>query len=293
MTPWRNGKSRRRIDDAGSRARETRGCSTVCTTHRLPRRAPRWRPLVGQDLADDLATAPQTWDSGPYGEDARTAIREQLATSRTGPAATTSWPPPPTAAPGCRPTANPTPATSSTNPTPSCYRLGVLEAGTARARPPQPRRRRPPAAGRRRRMLDLFDLEWRLDEIAQYATWFEAWHTGTASDAVAFAGLVGELAREGRHTRNWSLRTSLRDGPWTPSGSRESAPKELDDEHGGDRALRQRPGGGRRPRTGQADPHPPPARDEGARREVRDAHRLRAVRRADLRRGRHRGAPGR
>ncbi len=49
----------------------------------------------------------------------------------------------------------------------------------------------------------------------------------------------------------------------------------------------------RRRRADQADPHPPPAGDEAARREVRDAHRLRAVRRADLRRGRHRGAPRR
>ncbi len=51
-------------------------------------------------------------------------------------------------------------------------------------------------------LLELFDLEWRLDEISQYAAWFEGWHTGTASDAVAFAGLQGELTREGRHTRN-------------------------------------------------------------------------------------------
>ena len=50
-------------------------------------------------------------------------------------------------------------------------------------------------------MLDLFDLEWRLDEISQYAAWFEAWHTGTASDAIAFGGLTGELTREGRHIR--------------------------------------------------------------------------------------------
>ena len=29
-------------------------------------------------------------------------------------------------------------------------------------------------------MLELFDLEWRLDEISQYAAWFAAPHTGTA-----------------------------------------------------------------------------------------------------------------
>ena len=44
-------------------------------------------------------------------------------------------------------------------------------------------------------MLDLFDLEWRLDEISQYAAWFAAPHTGTASDKVAMGGLLHELTR--------------------------------------------------------------------------------------------------
>lgn len=44
-------------------------------------------------------------------------------------------------------------------------------------------------------MLDLFDLEWRLDEISQYAAWFGAPHTGTASDRVAIGGLLHELTR--------------------------------------------------------------------------------------------------
>jgi spectinomycin phosphotransferase len=44
-------------------------------------------------------------------------------------------------------------------------------------------------------MLELFDLEWRLDEIAQYAEWFSHPHGGTESDAVAYAGLVEELDR--------------------------------------------------------------------------------------------------
>ena len=47
-------------------------------------------------------------------------------------------------------------------------------------------------------MLELFELEWRLDEIAQYADWFASPHTGTDSDAVAFAGLLTELGRPDR-----------------------------------------------------------------------------------------------
>ena len=39
-------------------------------------------------------------------------------------------------------------------------------------------------------MVEMFDLEWRLDEISQYAAWFAAPHTGTASDEVAFGGLM-------------------------------------------------------------------------------------------------------
>ena len=42
-------------------------------------------------------------------------------------------------------------------------------------------------------MLQMFDLEWRLDEISQYAAWFEAPHTGNDSDEVALAGLHHEL----------------------------------------------------------------------------------------------------
>ncbi len=44
-------------------------------------------------------------------------------------------------------------------------------------------------------MLELFDLEWRLDEISQYAAWFAAPHTGTADDQIAFEGLLHELER--------------------------------------------------------------------------------------------------
>lgn len=44
-------------------------------------------------------------------------------------------------------------------------------------------------------MVEMFDLEWRLDEIACFARWFAAPHTGSASDEVAWGGLRGELER--------------------------------------------------------------------------------------------------
>ncbi len=44
-------------------------------------------------------------------------------------------------------------------------------------------------------MIEMFDLEWRLDEISQYSAWFAAPHTGTRDDAIAFGGLLHELTR--------------------------------------------------------------------------------------------------
>lgn len=44
-------------------------------------------------------------------------------------------------------------------------------------------------------MIELFDPEWRLAEVAQYPARFAAPHTGTDRDRVALEGLLGELAR--------------------------------------------------------------------------------------------------
>ena len=46
-----------------------------------------------------------------------------------------------------------------------------------------------------RAMVELFDLEWRLAEIAEYADWFAAPHTGTADDRIAYEGLLEQLDR--------------------------------------------------------------------------------------------------
>ncbi|MCW2793789.1 MAG: aminoglycoside phosphotransferase [Nocardioides sp.] len=49
-------------------------------------------------------------------------------------------------------------------------------------------------------LLALFDLEWRLDEVAQYATWFEQPHGDDENDRLALGGLRHELGREARHS---------------------------------------------------------------------------------------------
>lgn len=43
-------------------------------------------------------------------------------------------------------------------------------------------------------MVELFALDWRLSEIAEYTRWFTAPHTGSEDDHTALAGLFEELA---------------------------------------------------------------------------------------------------
>ena len=45
-------------------------------------------------------------------------------------------------------------------------------------------------------MVEMFDLEWRLDEIDQYARWFAAEHVGSDDDRIAFGDLLRELGRK-------------------------------------------------------------------------------------------------
>lgn len=44
-------------------------------------------------------------------------------------------------------------------------------------------------------MVELFDTEWRLSEIDEYATWFAGPHGDSADDRIAFGGLLAELDR--------------------------------------------------------------------------------------------------
>lgn len=43
-------------------------------------------------------------------------------------------------------------------------------------------------------MVELFALDWRLSELAEYERWFAAAHTGTDDDHTALEGLHEELA---------------------------------------------------------------------------------------------------
>ena len=44
-------------------------------------------------------------------------------------------------------------------------------------------------------MVELFDLEWRLDEIAQYSAYFAAEHADDQDSRTSLGGLRHELGR--------------------------------------------------------------------------------------------------
>ena len=159
---------------------------------------PRWSPQVGHDLPQRLAAlAASGKDAGPYSEPARTAVAERwpeiedwtrryltLATA----AGRRGW----VVTHGETHTRNQLRTADgirfvdweSVKLAPRERDLATLVQagfGTSVAADPE--------------MVELFDLEWRLAEIDEYAHWFAAPHTGTADDAVAYEGLLDELRR--------------------------------------------------------------------------------------------------
>ncbi len=203
VTPWHEGTSGDGSFDDDYRAAETAAMLTRLHSETPPPSLPRWRPLVHPQFAFRLENrTARPWESGPFAEYARSALRERLPQIREWTSAylalaartdESTWVP--------------------THGEPHTRNQLVTDSGTflvdwesARL---APRERdlavlvehgyghlveADPA------MLEMFDLEWRLDEISQYAAWFEAPHAGTESDEVALAGLHHELRRGARDT---------------------------------------------------------------------------------------------
>ncbi len=191
-TPWRPGEAGGPLDLAWTTA-------ALGRLHRTdpPPGLPRWQPLVGADLADQMASlAGQPWGPGPYADSARDAVRRRLCeverwTDRyhhlASVARARDW-----VATHGEPHSDNQLLTpdgrllldwESLTLAPSERDLRTLvDEGAETDADPQ--------------MLELFDLEWRLDEVNQYAAWFAAPHTGTADDEIAFEGLLHELDRE-------------------------------------------------------------------------------------------------
>ena len=168
-----------------------------------PTVTPAWVPLVPVDFADELAhSVADPWMSGPYGERARRALQERLddVTRWTASyhwlaaeAAQRTW----VATHGEPHTRNQ--LRTATGPLLvdwESLKLGPRERDFATllqsglhwlpaygiAEPDWP-------------MVEMFDLEWRLDEISSFADWLAAQHSGNESDAIAVGGLLDELAR--------------------------------------------------------------------------------------------------
>ena len=192
VTPWINGETPPSLDLATTSALLTR-------LHAVPPPSglPRWRTITAPSLPDDLAELGSArWDSGPYGERARGALRGRLD-------AVAEW----SAAYHALAEVAQRKPWVVTHGEPH-ERNQVVVLGTTLLVDWESVRLAPaerdwrtlvdgglPPTGLDAAMLDLFDLEWRLDEISQYAAWFAAPHAGTASDRVAIGGLLHELTR--------------------------------------------------------------------------------------------------
>ncbi len=162
-----------------------------------PAGLPRWTTITPASLPDDLVElVRRPWDAGPDGERARSAIRGRLDAiagwsetyhALAELAARRDW--------------------VVTHGEPGEHNLMVtvdwtllVDWETALLAPAERDwrtlvERGLPADGLDAAMLDMYDVEWRLDEISQYAAWFVAPHTGTASDQVAMGGLLHQLTR--------------------------------------------------------------------------------------------------
>jgi len=200
VTPWLEGTSGDGsfTDD---QARATVDLLARLHGEAVPPTLPRWRPLVHPAFAFRLETrTARPWETGPFGEYARTALRERLPQIREWTSAyhtlsagtdESSWVPthgePHTRNQLVTQTGTYLVDWESAKVAPRERDLATLvEHGWGHLVDAEPD------------LLTMFDLEWRLDEISQYASWFEAPHAGSESDEVALRGLHHELRREPR-----------------------------------------------------------------------------------------------
>jgi spectinomycin phosphotransferase len=155
-----------------------------------PSSLPRWHPLVGPDLPERLAARTLgPWTAGPHGEEARHLLLTHLDD-------VAGW-----TADYLDLAASTDPATWVTthgephvrNQLETARGVVLVDWESARLAPAERDLRWLTPATGDPDLLHMFALEWRLDEIAQYADWFEQPHTGTESDRVALGGLRSSL----------------------------------------------------------------------------------------------------
>ncbi len=191
-TPWQVGDSGRRLDVAWTR-------SALARLHAVepPPGIPRWKPLVGPDLAVDVRRRlAEPWGPGPYADRAHRAVGRHLddltrwigryhelaRTARSRPWVATHGEP------------------HSDNQLATAAGRYLVDWESLKLAPCERDLRELGAdasLGADLDMIEMFELEWRLDEISQYIAWFAAEHYGTDDDRIAFGDLMDELTRPG------------------------------------------------------------------------------------------------
>ncbi|MFG1820455.1 phosphotransferase [Kribbella sp. NPDC049174] len=196
--PWTGGKPGSGPIDTDDLAQQNAKALAQLHATPPPIGIPSWQPRVGEDFGGSLANLVRTpWQTGPYGERARSALTQRIDAIRrwtdtyhdlSRRTVDHQWVP----THGEPHTANQLITDhgivfvdwESLALAPRERDLGTLiNSGYADLAAPN------------WEMTELFDLEWRLSELAEYATWFTHPHTGTASDRSAFDDLITELHR--------------------------------------------------------------------------------------------------
>lgn len=203
-TPWVDG----RVVGEGPVVDADTAAANIADLARLHASEPpvgvsRWSASIEPDVADrlaDLVAAP--WTTGPYGDPARRAIADRIPEiavwtgsylDLAAAAAERRW----VVTHG---------ETHTRNQLLTAGGIRFVDWESLKLAPRERDLSTLVQAGYGRRveadteMVELFDLEWRLSEIDEYAHWFAAPHAGTTDDRIAYEGLLDELQR----------------GPWWP-----------------------------------------------------------------------------
>jgi spectinomycin phosphotransferase len=190
-TPWHQGNSGGDLDVAWTSEALAR-----LHTAQPPDGIPSWKPVVPRQFAVAVELLlERPWGAGPYAEMARNAVGQHIAdvagwTSHYHELAARArglpWVPthgePHSGNQLVTPRSRYLVDWESLKLAPPELDLRVLiEAGAHVAADPD--------------MVEMFDLEWRLDEINQYTRWFSAEHHGAEDDRIAFEGLLHEIGR--------------------------------------------------------------------------------------------------
>jgi spectinomycin phosphotransferase len=198
MTPWVEGTPGVGVFADRAEAESTAAMLAALHAATPPPGIVAWSPLVPRGFAAELAlTLAAAWDRGPYGERARRALDERLESiggwvaryhRLASVAAERPWVP-----------THGEPDTGNQLLTASARVLVDWES--LRLAPAERDLRTLTGSGLDGlcepdwAMVELFTLEWRLDEIAGFARWLAAAHDGTRDDQIAYGGLVEELDR--------------------------------------------------------------------------------------------------